>query len=371
MGWQGQAASLYVASATWRAVVLWLAYCTHSATAQERVPPGFAIPSLEQVRAVRELADGRVIVVDGAQGGRLLVADFARGRVAPLANRGEGPGEYRALGRTIAIAGDTTLVADPGQDRWLVFVGSVPSPFSRGRAEFPSLFKAKPLGSDGRRVLFSVPPGRLSETGADSSALVWVEAKAPRDTVARLAFARRVPKVLERSSGGTAVAILLNSPLWVDEQALPFPDGWIAIARLNPYRVDWIDRQGRVILGPPLPVSKVRIDRTEMLFALDRFNGRGTILPIEPEAYPDWPADLPPFGESALLVLPDGRLAIRRLGSAQATRTTYDVVDRRGALSRTIELPLNQRIVAFGRNAAYLVTRDEDDIETLRRGALP
>jgi hypothetical protein len=45
---------------------------------------------------IRELADGRVLIVDGHEN-RLVVADLARGTVLPLSHLGSGPGEYRSL----------------------------------------------------------------------------------------------------------------------------------------------------------------------------------------------------------------------------------------------------------------------------------
>jgi len=42
-----------------------------------------------------------------------------------------------------------------------------------------------------------------------------------------------------------------------------FPDGWIAIARLDPYLVEWRTPDGRTVRGTPLPSARVKVDDAE------------------------------------------------------------------------------------------------------------
>jgi hypothetical protein len=69
---------------------------------------------------------------------------------------------------------------------------------------------------------------------------------------------------------------------------------------------------------------------------------------------------------------PYGVLLIRKQPAAnQAPETRYDVIDRQATLLGQLTLPSNQRIVASGTKALYVVAKDEDDIERLRRYAWP
>ena len=46
---------------------------------------------------------------------------------------------------------------------------------------------------------------------------------------------------------------------------------------------------------------------------------------------------------------------------------SYDVFDSWGARVGTVKLPPNGRLVGFGRNSAYVVRTDEDDLQYLQR----
>ncbi|MBK8006898.1 MAG: hypothetical protein IPK12_24335 [Gemmatimonadetes bacterium] len=73
----------------------------------------------DQVVALRELANGRVLVTDVAAKA-VLLADFRTQAHSQVGRSGQGPGEYNLPGDLIALAGDTTLVVDRGNRRMLV-----------------------------------------------------------------------------------------------------------------------------------------------------------------------------------------------------------------------------------------------------------
>ena len=158
-----------------------------------------------------------------------------------------------------------------------------------------------------------------------------------------------------------------------------FTDGWLAIARLEPYRVDWRAPDGRFVRGPPLPVPVVKLDDREKKAYLDR-NAKIIAdlqkLPTERQAsagreYSEFPVTIPPFESNPLVASADGRLFIRRTLSADHPETRYDVVNRRGLLEGQIALGKNERIVAVSTRSVYVVWKDEDDIERLRRHPWP
>jgi hypothetical protein len=167
------------------------------------------------------------------------------------------------------------------------------------------------------------------------------------------------------------VSIVVN-PLAVAEQVVLFPDGWVAVARLDPYRVDWITGDGRVIRGAPLPEKRVRIDDNVKRWVLDDIARQTGRPPAKPENMPsDWPATIPPFLTNTLLASPDGTLWVRRAATEPAAPTRYDVLDRQGHLVRRVALGLDERVAGFGPSVVYSVAADDNGIQRLRRHAVP
>ena len=71
------------------------------------------------IGAIRELGDGRVLVLD-RQDKMVRLVDLTRGTAAPVGRQGGGPGEYRSPSRLIPLGGDSTLLVDPGLQRSIV-----------------------------------------------------------------------------------------------------------------------------------------------------------------------------------------------------------------------------------------------------------
>ena len=72
-----------------------------------------------EVTAIRELRDGRVIVVDGREL-KAQVIDFRAGTVATIGRNGDGPGEYRWPRQLYALPGDSSLLPDQAGGRLLI-----------------------------------------------------------------------------------------------------------------------------------------------------------------------------------------------------------------------------------------------------------
>jgi hypothetical protein len=150
----------------------------------------------------------------------------------------------------------------------------------------------------------------------------------------------------------------------VGEAPLLFGDGWIAVARLRPYRVDWRSPDGRWVRGAPLPIATIRMNDRERAAYVERNRWARNAT--------DWPETLPPFDTpTVLLASPDGMLVIQRLPSAAQPESRYDVVDRTGSLRGQIVLAANQRILGFGAQSVYVVETDADGIQRLQRHAWP
>jgi hypothetical protein len=339
--------------------------------------PNATLPAeLTQVSSVRELSDGRLLVVDRSDK-TLLLADWAKGKVARLGRNGSGPGEYLQPSELFSLGGDSTLLPDVQNGRWLLLHGAtIAETVSPGAPAIRSGARL-PRGADHQgHVIFtrgigvgSRAPGSVPRT--DSVLLVRVSrATGLGDTLAVLRARPASIKIQGPADRPTSVSILIN-PLASGEMAALFPDGWIAIARLEPYRVDWIAPDGQRVLGSPLPFERVRLDDDERRVFLERQAARTGGTPRDPSSYPEWPEVMPPFLSGALVPAPDGRLWIRRAPTAANRNPPYDVVDRRGALVARVAVGKDVRVVGFGRAAVYTVVIDEDGIERLERRPLP
>lgn len=74
---------------------------------------------LSQIRGLRELSDGRVVVTDMIESA-VRILDFRSGQFHDVGRQGEGPGEFGMPGELFAAAGDTTLMMDMGNRRLMI-----------------------------------------------------------------------------------------------------------------------------------------------------------------------------------------------------------------------------------------------------------
>jgi hypothetical protein len=328
-----------------------------------------------RIGGVRELSDGRVLVIDSREK-QLLLVDFAKGSAAKRGREGSGPGEYRGLNQLIALSGDSTLVVDVPGGRWLVMVRDSFTAVISGSD--PALAVSRnPLGADERGHVLATRParnlygaiGNVTFTN-DSSWLVRVERKTGRtDTLTKYRIRPSRIAVQGTAERPTSVEIVMN-PISTGELSVMYPDGAIAIARLDPFRVDWIIGGNRVS-GKPLPFNAVPVSLDEkkaILARMARSNGQTS---RDPESVKDWPEVFPPFLPGSALAAPDGRLWIRRAPSLRAPATDYDVIDRSGRLAGRLHIPANETVVGFGRASVYVVRTDDDDLQHLKRYLLP
>lgn len=192
------------------------------------------------------------------------------------------------------------------------------------------------------------------------------------DTVAIVAGpgAFRGGTVTARTGG---VGLVAQHPLHTDEQGILFPDGWIAVARLSPYRVEWRSSEGEWIRGQPIPDRPIRVNDAEKCHAL-----RANYRRCENVPGFDWPDELPAFlayslvfmtapGSSTLWAAPNGWLLIRRTPSATLRWNRYDIIDRRGSRVAVLTMEANEAIVGFGRRSVYTINTDDLGLQMLRR----
>ena len=236
------------------------------APADGRLDDGFS-----HITGVRELRDGRLLVAD-EKVFRLFVADWSSGQVLQVGRKGRGPAEYRGLLGLMPLAGDSTLVEDVGNERWLLLdgariVATVNYQATRGRsaADPPRLRRAG--------AVVAVEPFAFSPTPRGEPSRMYIFAESLRVILEDRTTGRRdlLGRIRGRSRGdrhvmhpvvpgGAPIVWVIGNPLAVEEQARLFPDGWVAVAWLDPYRVDWRRPDGRWIRGAPLPFEHVPVD---------------------------------------------------------------------------------------------------------------
>jgi hypothetical protein len=316
----------------------------------------------------RELTNGRVILTDLGDG-RLVVADMRSGAIEAIGRKGQGPGEYTTPQPVWSIGGDSSLMMD-GARRWLLFVG--PRVVATLPPESPAIVAAKGIvrGVDAQGYVFSVAraPAQAG-TVADSALLLRVtRAAAHVDTLGKIKVV--APRQVAGGRDGTFAFAMPT--LGTPEEMVPFPDGSVAVVRLNPYRVDWRMPTGAWTRGAPLPVPAVPMDAHEKEAYLRRI-AQTTNTPVRSSAsITDWPATVPPY-ESPVRILasPDGRVVISRMPTADHPETRYDIVNRRGVLDGQLAMRPNESIVGFGSASVYIAVTDVDGIQRLRRHPWP
>ncbi len=320
---------------------------------------------------IRELRDGRVIVVDEIERAVLILDPDLAGE-HPIGRSGSGPGEFVVPSELFSLVGDSSAVMDDPNNRLLV-LGPEGEP--AGVANRVEGGDWPPQASDGYGHFYT-----WRRVG-DSAAIVrWDFGSPTSDTVAFLPPAgdRRTSQV-----GGITVtrAEDMNPfpprSLWVVDR-----DGRVAVVHPEPYRVVLFENTGATHHGPVIPVDPVRVTeehkerwREEMArprtqVRVVRGGGRSYVTARGPDFEPaDWPRHLPPFLRDAARFGPDGRLWVQRTTPADAP-PSFDLFDPEGLLVEKVALPRGRRLIGFGKESVYAVWRDEFDLEYPERYAM-
>ena len=349
-----------------------------------------------QINGVRELRDGRVVVSD-LRDRTLQLVDLKTGRAQKISREGSGPNEYALPMRMFALQGDTTVVLDPGNQRLLVI-----APNGKAVATVP-LVSAETRGPDGGRMQRIMSPRGMDARGRiyfqhngmemtpegpktlDSAAVIRFDpATKKADTLAYLRLAKSNVQT-SGSQNNMRVSIGMANPFAAQDDWAVFPVGRVAILRVADYHIDWIAPNKTRTSSAPVKFERVKVTDADKKAWRDNRAG-GTTIMMTTAAGPggtkssvgtapprvdlpeptDWPAYKPPFTQGAAQAAPNGQLWVLR-ALAAGTPPTYDVFDPAGRLLGRVVLPKNARLVGFGTGTAYVVRRDEDDLQYLQR----
>lgn len=353
-----------------------------------------------QVAGVRELKDGRVVVID-PRDKIVQVVNLQAGTATKLGREGSGPGEYGLPLRLLALPNDTSAVVDMLNNRMLLihpngtvggFVDLNVRPPAGGRGDGRGqvmIGGSMPSAADGKgRMYLEGPPFRMTENGpasADSVPMIrWDRASGKRDTLAW----RKVPQGSSQvSSGGgrgnVSVRIGGGPPFAGSEAMAIAPDGRVAVVHHEPFSVDFVSETGQRTRGQPIRYDRVKVSEghkaewrerqrgaTMMMMTNDNGRRSATMAPNNNVQDPQTWGDefMPPFlqGTNNITFSNEGFLWVSRTGPA-GQPPTYDVIDRAGNVVQRVVLPKKARLLGFGNNAVYIARLDEDDLQYLQK----
>lgn len=340
--------------------------------------------SFDQIGALRELPNGRVLVVD--QGPKsLILADFKNGEHTAIGRNGQGPGEYQFPGALIPYLGDTTLLVDLVSRRFL----TVSADGKLGKTiPYPDALQglAQPKGADQKgRIYLQGSPFRIGDgasepsTMPDSAPVVRWDRTANRiDTITRV----KIPATkMQRSGTANARVVMMRpQPYAPQDEWVATADGRVGIARVADYHVEWLG--GQAAKGSPIPFQPVKVsdgDKKNFMEAMKNTRNRITISnggpgrgqelrPPEPSADEfEWPEYKPPFRSRSAVASPEGQMWVQRSTVASDSVPAFDVFDASGNLTKRVYLPKGRQLVGLGAGTVYAVRTDEDGLQWLER----
>jgi hypothetical protein len=349
--------------------------------------PDAVLPrEFSQIRAVRELRDGRLLVSDWTDE-VVLIVDLRTGGVRQLGRKGSGPTEYRLPAALLPLPGDSTLLVDQGNER-LAVIGpdlSIVRSFSSHRPGLTHTVVPRAVDSAGR-FYFEIPNWTRPDANLNDSVAVvrWDPRTGIEEPVGRIR-AETYRKPGRRLRPSLPYVVFAPQDVWQADGG-----GRVAFVRSAGYRVDWRDAGGgRILRGPPTPFQPLRVTAADRTDYIRRFvttspvggrSGSGmSATPAEmatPAAIaamvPDqeFAATRPPFTDFTPRIAPDGTLWVER-SVAAGTPPLFDLLDRQGVRRRVVALPAGRRLVSLGAGVAYLASVNEDGVERLERYRLP
>lgn len=323
------------------------------------------------ISGVFELSNGELLLSDPRES-RLESRRPGSAKRQPVGRQGFGPAEWPMALAVSGIAGDSSLLIDPFSRRVLLLAGETPLQ-AQALPETASLLRGvRVAGALNARtlVLIRVPRTTSIDPLVDSSEVSLLDL--PTGQLTRIAMLRRADGDLVHV-GNTEV---LSRPAFsVAEQVAVCVDGWIAVARRAPYRVDWRAPGGRWRLGAPIEATELPMTADEESFYASRMSDLRLALPsmspderqVRERLLTDLPSTIPPFPAEAVHCLRSGEVAVTRTPNSTMPFPSVDVIDRAGRRVAALSFPAMTRVVGTGARRLYLVTRDSMALEHLAR----
>jgi hypothetical protein len=326
---------------------------------------------LSSIDDVRELRDGRVLVLD-TQERRVRIADFSRNAIADFGRKGSGPGEYQAPVGLFAMPGDSTAIFDGPSGRVLMFA---PDGSSAGFVNSAGLTvksagaisRFVPRYSDSLGNLYAV--GLALAIGPKGPALAdsfGVSKWNRRDAAPTVVAWGRARSLRDRGGDVDPQEAIFHSlvPFVIGDQVAVGADGRVAVLRWDRYAVDFVLPDGRAVRGPELPSTRLPVSEALKEQWRDEHRQAGQSGRVsEP---PRWPDVMPLFLTHPAMFDPDGVLWVRRT-SVPGSSVPYDLISATGRLLRQRIFGPREHVVGFSSAYIYVARTDDDDLQYLRR----
>lgn len=341
-----------------------------------------------QIRGIRELSDGRFLISDRIEQ-RLVMGDPKTGRLSGISRIGSGPNEYRLPTGLLAMAGDSTLLVDEGNQRLAVIGpdGRLHRSFS---LRLPGL--GVPLGARGvderGRYYVAIPGWARGEASPDSIPIVRFDPASSRvDTIGRIQPSPR-PRVKGKGPGhsaGLPMFPFAGHDTWTVDG-----NGTVVLIRAAGYRLEFSGQSRKPKRGPKTKIKPVKVTEGDKVEFTRRFlenssisgrNGDGTmsLVPADMRTKEsikriveanEFPEVMGAFTSATPLIDRLGRVWVQRARHMHE-RETWDVFDRSGRHSLEVQLPAERRLIAMGPSGAWVAATDEDGLEHVERYAVP
>lgn len=374
-------------------ILAWALPLSSTAQATHRLdrPDAELAEPFTSVRNVRELRDGRVLVLD-VRDATVQIARFGPNGDARIVGRhGQGPGEYMSPMALLPMPGDSSAVYDSGNRRMLVIdpEGRPTGTFAlevAGTGAGPVRVLGNPRGADARGRIyietFQARPTRGGPAVLDTVPVLRYDRRGRRaDTVAWL---HPVPTTVVTSRIGSATSFAVYpQPFGKGDAWAVSPAARVAVIRASDYQVEWIEdgpkrRRGPVTSFEPIPVTaadkKAVLDdlgRTPRGVALTLQDGRTLTGAAPPPVAFEWPSAKAPFEPGAAWIRGDGELWIARYRAFGDSVPRFDLFDGTGVRTGQVALLAGLRLVGLGEHSAYAIRTDSDGLEHLQRYRLP
>jgi hypothetical protein len=347
-------------------------------------PIATAAPEFSQIANMRELSDGRLLVTDFNEQS-ITVVDFKSNTAKVVGRKGDGPGEYALVTKLLPFGGDTTLMPMEMAMRWTVITPDLKFSTISPDAPYVAMVRTNLVyGTDNAgHVLTTGNPRRAAGITRDTSPLLLIDRRSMKvDTIGRTDGG-----AAPRQQGAARQRLRAYSGY---DRVLMDVNGWVAVVRHAPYRVEWRSPAGQWTIGKLVSDPPVRMNDAEKKAFLDRraaaranastkrisAPGAATLkegaAPPPPPDY-EFPDVIPPFAASpvGLLLSPQGYLLVPRNVSLANPDPFWDVFDRQGNRLYQLTMPKNQTPLAFGASSLYVVNTDDDGLQKISRHAWP
>lgn len=362
-------------------------------------PIGAIVEPFSAIVGIRELPGNKAITADPREL-KVFLVDFGNGEAKPISRKGSGPGEFQFPLNVLAGPNNETWITDPPLNKVHavsaagVFGGTVPSPEPNGGGGLSIMAMPRGVDRDGRLYYQGMPFNPETRQVADSVDIQrWNRSTKKMETIGRVPSG--MTGGVSNSGGGRNMSVRIGSgPLAPTETWVPLPDGRIAIAKPNPYRIDILGAGGALTRGTAQPYTPIKVTAADRdayrqamssgatTMSMTRSSGGGSSMSMGMGAAPagraggppaitdeEFPETKPPFtGQGAVMATPEGEIWVLRTRTAGDKVPTYDIWDGTGKMIGKATLRPNSRVVGFGAGTVYVERKDpEDDLLYLEK----